>query len=315
LDGVIDSSFGVNGIAATSQNVWSSIYAQDSNPILDEDQSIISLSASYIHKNNKDGTIDENFGIEGDLKLYDYLDNGFSRMWDIRQVYNNKWLVSGKSWKPSVMFLLFNNDFSLDTSVHMDNKVFVLDSVIPIERFGKMQLTNKGGALVSISKQLKQNKQGDFSIVKLDSIFNINEINMTKVRLKYPFDESYLDKNETFVTWYLDNMADEYLLEISKNPEFSSIYISVFTSSNHYNVSTLESGIKYYWRVKGLLDENNNIEFNVNIINLTSNSELIYLSSSKPVQNMNNLEYKLLSVKIIDQAVIEGFQVEIVLKK
>ena len=63
------------------------------------------------------------------------------------------------------------------------------------------------------------------------------------------------------------------------------------------------------------LDENNNIEFNVNIINLTSNSELIYLSSSLPVQNINNIEYKLLSVKIIDQAVIEGFQVELVLTK
>jgi subtilisin-like proprotein convertase family protein len=93
---------------------------------------------------------------------------------------------------------------------------------------------------------LSETQTADVSLIVLDSVTQ-------KVTLTTPADGATGQVfNPTPVSWQPVSSVDNYLLEVSENPSFQTIFYSAVTGGTTHQVPGTEEGKVYYWRVKGM---------------------------------------------------------------
>ena len=144
---------------------------------------------------------------------------------------------------------------------------------------------------------------------------NLLQENFDNIELLGPTDGEVGVSRTVTLTWKDDIGATEYLLEVAKNSDFSSLTHSVSTTTPNFVLQNLDFATQYFWRVKpvntcsaGVFSERRS--FNTILVNCKS-----YSPTALPqiLEDGQEFYYGVTQVEIdvFDQAVIEDINVKI----
>lgn len=127
----------------------------------------------------------------------------------------------------------------------------------------------------------------------LELVINVFTDKFDPITLEEPLNNSEIKTKATILKWEKNSNANSYIVQISKNPLFSSFVINDQVNFNEYSFKEFEDETTYYWRVSpvndcanGEFSDSFKIETLFEIIETTSydlialNTEL-YLNESK----------------------------------
>lgn len=324
-DGTLDNSFGNNGIVRTAlsstYDFAKSIVLQPNGKILvaGSSQSGLSNYDFTIVRYNMDGTIDNNFGVNGIVST----DIGVDFGKDIALQQDGKIILVGSSTSGTIYdiaTLCYDSLGVLDDS--FGNNGFLSTSFGSGDSEGSaVCLKDDGEIIIAGSYNHGSPDYFDFATVRLFSNLTPN----FTPSLSSPLNGTTGLSDEIVLSWNIVYGASNYNIQVSTSPDFSILVVDeTLINSTNYIAYGFSDNTKYYWRVNanvnGTIGAWSNIwSFSTGVVNVVYESSNDYLKIYPvPAQDklyidgieLKNVSISILSINGVIIKQIKGFSVK-----